>query len=108
MLVLGGGLCAMSRFIYTHVPNAKITTVEISKGVVEAVKNMFPDIKDNNRFKLINDNALSYVKNLPVNLHPKVQPSVPTVPVLKKEGVEEEEVKAESESKDSFNSTEEK
>lgn len=42
----------------------------MSKNVVEAVKTMFGDIKDP-RFKLTLDNAVSYVKNLPVNEEPK-------------------------------------
>lgn len=70
VLVLGGGLCAISRFIHNHFANTKITTVEMSKNVVDAVKTMFGDVKDA-RFKLTLDNAVSYVKNLPVNEEPK-------------------------------------
>lgn len=63
VLVLGGGLCAISKFLYLHFANTKITSIEISKAVVEAAKTHFNIDKDP-RFKIIVDNAISYVKNI--------------------------------------------
>jgi spermidine synthase len=65
VLVLGGGLCAISKFLYLHFANTKTTSIEISKGIVEAAKTHFNIDKDP-RFKIIVDNAISYVKNIPV------------------------------------------
>ena len=65
VLVLGGGLCAISKFLYQHFANTKITSIEISKNIVEAAKTHFNIDKDP-RFKIINDNAISYVKNIPL------------------------------------------
>lgn len=66
ILILGSGLCALSKFIYNHFANTKLVNIEISKNIVEAAKLHFGIDKDQ-RFKIIVDNAFSYVKNHAVN-----------------------------------------
>lgn len=69
VLVLGAGLCSLSKFIFTHFGNTKVVSIEILKSVVEVAKTHFAIDKDP-RFKIIIDNAFSYVKNLPVHEDP--------------------------------------
>ncbi|EAR90517.1 methyltransferase domain protein (macronuclear) [Tetrahymena thermophila SB210] len=83
ILVLGAGLCALSKFIYNHFANTKLNNIEISKNIVEAAKIHFGVDKDP-RFKITIDNAFSYIKNHTVNEE---------APKVEKEGSEIEEAK---------------
>ena len=41
IIVLGCGLCALSKFIYNYFENIAFTNIDISKNVLECAKNIF-------------------------------------------------------------------
>ncbi|EGR27714.1 hypothetical protein IMG5_190700 [Ichthyophthirius multifiliis] len=66
ILVIGCGLCALSKFIYNYLQHVKLINIDISKNVIETAKNFFEVPVKDPRFKLIIDNGVQYVKSLPV------------------------------------------
>ena len=55
---LGGG--SLSKFCHLHLPNSRITTVEISQEVI-ALRNDFCIPQDSERFRIIHDDIASYL-----------------------------------------------
>lgn len=66
ILVLGSGLCALSKFIYNHFQNSHLVNVEVSHKVTEIAKTHLPLILNDPRFEIIVDDPFSYVMNIPL------------------------------------------
>lgn len=67
VLVLGGGLCAFSNFLKQHFQNFMIETIEINQEIIDIAKEMF-DLKIEENFKVICDDAWVFVKKTAENL----------------------------------------
>ena len=63
VLVLGGGLCALSCFLYQHFKGFDIDTVEINYEIVKIAEEMF-EVKKEKGFNVICQDALKFVNNL--------------------------------------------
>ena len=61
MIGLGGG--SLAKFCYRHLPNSRITVVEINKDVI-ALRDHFFVPKDDDRFRVIHDDGARYVETL--------------------------------------------
>jgi spermidine synthase len=61
MIGLGGG--SLAKFCYRHLPNSRITVVEINKDVM-ALRDHFFIPKDDDRFRVIHDDGARYVETL--------------------------------------------
>ena len=61
VLVLGGGLCALSSFLKQHFENFKLETVEINEEIIKIAEEMFEVKGDQQDFKIICDDAWAFV-----------------------------------------------
>lgn len=61
MIGLGGG--SMPKFCYRHMPDAKVTVVELDARVI-AMRDSFFVPADDERFRVVHDDGVHYVKNL--------------------------------------------
>ncbi len=61
MIGLGGG--SLAKFCYRHLPNSRITVVEINKDVI-ALRDHFFVPKDDDRFRVIHDDGARYMETL--------------------------------------------
>lgn len=65
MIGLGGG--SLAKFCYKHLPESRITVIEINPHVI-ALRNEFLIPEDNYRFKVIEADGADYIRNSPRNI----------------------------------------
>ena len=63
VLVLGGGLCALSSFLLQHFKAFYIETVEISEDIIKIAEEMF-EIKNEESFKVVCGDAWAFINKL--------------------------------------------
>lgn len=67
VLVLGGGLCALSNFLKQHLEKFKIDTVEISEEIIKIAEEMF-EVKSNTEdFRVFCSDAWDFVNKIAEN-----------------------------------------
>ena len=62
VLILGGGLCCLGKFIESHFSQCSVTSVEISPQVIKLAEELF-EVHQSNSFRLVEADALEFVKS---------------------------------------------